>query len=338
MENQQTENQRTSKVSILKNKKIIMALIVLIAIALCIAYVVTSKDSKVAEDLIVQGSIKTTETDLNSKLPGLIHQVLVKEGDEVKKGDTLIVISSDTIEAKKKQAEAARLAAEAQAAKAANGARSQEVAQAKAGYEYAEKMYNRIKTLYEQEAIPASNYDEVYAKYVSAKEVYEMALQGAREEDKMAANALVAQADGAIAEVNSYLEDATIKATMDGTITTLNVNEGELISTGMPLATLTSKEKPWVEINVKETDLSMVQVGKEVKVTIAAYPNKVFKGIVKSVNKKPDFATKRATNNNGDFDVLSYGVKIDLQDVKEEIYPGMTTMVNLGKKSEENHV
>ena len=48
------------------------------------------------------------------------------------------------------------------------------------------------------------------------------------------------------------------------------------------------------------------------------------------MNQKPDFATKRATNNNGDFDVLSYGVKIELVGAGKDIYPGMTVMVNLG--------
>ncbi|WP_051280532.1 HlyD family secretion protein [Anaerovorax odorimutans] len=328
-------NSDVSKVKSFNKKKLFIFSIIVLVIALCLVYFLTNKDISEDEELIVQGSLETTETDLNSKLAGIVDQVLVQEGDKVKKGDTLIVISSDTIEAKKKQAEAAKLAAEAQAEKAANGARSQEVAQAKAAYDYAEKTYNRIKTLYDEDAIPAAKYDEIYAQYISAKQTYDMAVQGAREEDKLAANAQVAQADAAIAEVNSYLEDAVIKASMDGTVTSLNVNQGNLISTGMPLLTLTSDEKPWVEINVKETDLSMVKEGKEVKVTLTAYPGEEFKGVVKNINKNPDFATKRATNNNGDFDILSYGVKIELSDMEQEVYPGLTAMVDLGKKTGE---
>lgn len=329
------ENENVSKDK-RASKKIVMAVAtIMVIILLCIAFLIINGKTTEKQDLIIQGSVKTTETDLNSKLAGLVDQVLVAEGDQVKKGDTLIIISSETIEAKKKQAEAARLAAEAQAAKAANGARSQEVAQAKAAFDYAQKTYDRTKTLYDEEAIPASTYDQVYAQYISAKEVYEMASQGARDEDKMAANALVAQAEGAIAEVNSYLNDAVIRATMDGTVTSVNVNEGELISTGMPLATLTSEEQPWVEINVKETDLSLIGEGNEVKLSFPAYPKEKFTGQIRSVNKKPDFATKRATNNNGDFDVLSYGVKVDVLDMKHDLYPGMTVMVNLGKTAVE---
>ena len=310
------------------NKNLII--IVVVALVLCTAFAVVGTKAMAKEELIIQGNIKTEEVDLNSKIPGIVDQVLAREGQEVKKGDTLIVISSESIEAKKQQAEAATAAAEATYSKALNGARSQEVAQAKAAFELAEKTYTRIKTLYDQEVVSANTYDQAFAQYTSAKEVYEMASQGAREEDKAAAEALVQQAKAATAEVQSYLDDAVIKASMDGVVTELNVEEGELVSSGMPLATLTSKEKPYIEINVKETDLGNVHVGDEVDITVAAYEDEVFRGKIVNVNQKPDFATKRATNNNGDFDVLSYGVKIVFVDMDKDIYPGMTAMVNLG--------
>ncbi|HVI41683.1 MAG TPA: efflux RND transporter periplasmic adaptor subunit [Anaerovoracaceae bacterium] len=315
--------------NIVKNNKNLIITIAIILV-LCTAFAVVRTNVAGHEELVIQGNIKTEETDLNSKIAGVVDQLLVDEGQEVKKGDTLVVISSESIEAKKQQAEAATAAAEAQYQKALNGARSQEVAQAKAAFDLAEKTYQRIKTLYEQEAVPANTYDQAFAQYSAAKEVYEMADQGAREEDKAAAEALVAQAKAATEEVQSYLDDAVIKAPMDGIVTALNVNEGELISSGMPLATLTSKEKPYVEINVKETDLGMIHIGDQVDITIAAYPDEVFRGKIVNVNQKPDFATKRATNNNGDFDVLSYRVKIELVQIDKDIYPGMTVMVNLG--------
>ena len=310
-------------------------IIVVLIVALCAVFALAGEKVSGKEDFVIQGNLKTEETDINSKIAGNIDQVLVTEGQEVKKGDTLVIISSESIEAKKRQAEAAEAAAQAQYNKALNGTRSQEVAQAKAAYELAEKTYLRIKSLYEQEVVPANTYDQAYAQYTAAKEVYDMAEQGAREEDKQAAEALVAQAQAAEAEVQSYLDDAVIKAPIDGTVTALNVNEGELVSTGMPLATLTSKEQPYVEINVKETDLGKVHIGNEVELSIPAYPDQVFKGKITNVNQKPDFATKRATNSNGDFDVLSYGVKIEFLQLDQDVYPGMTVMVNLGRADED---
>lgn len=311
-----------------KMKVIITAALAVALVGSCITYAAVQQEK--SEELVVQGSLKMKEATLNSKLAGTINEVLVEEGDTIKAGDPLIKLTSDTVEAKLQQANGAKAAAQAQASKAAAGARNQEVAQAKAAFDYAQKTYDRMKVLLQQEAISQATFDQVQAQYTAAKEVYNMALEGARSEDKAAANALVQQASGAVAEVNSYLEDSVIKAPMDGVVTSINVDPGELISTGMPLASITSPQNPWVEVNVKETDLAKVHLGKEVTLTFSAYPDETFTGKVVNVSKKPDFATKRATNENGDFDVLSYGVKVKAIDVDKELYSGMTVLVNFG--------
>lgn len=311
-----------------KGKVIITIVLIFALIGSCITYAAVQTEK--SRELVVQGSLKMKEATLNSKLAGTINEVLVEEGDTVNAGDPLIKLTSETVEAKLQQAEGAQAAAEAQADKASAGARNQEVAQAKAAFDYAQKTYDRMKILLEQEAISQATFDQVQAQYTAAKQVYEMALEGARSEDKAAANALVMQASGAVAEVNSYLEDSVIKAPIDGIVTSVNVDPGELISTGMPLAAVTSPKNPWVEVNVKETELEKVNIGKEVKLTFAAYPDEIFKGKIINVSKKPDFATKRATNENGDFDVLSYGVKIDVLGMNKNLYSGMTVMVNFG--------
>ena len=300
--------------------------LVLVIVVLCAVYAGVQAHER--NKLVVQGSLKMTESTLNSMLAGTIEEVLVSEGDEVKEGDVLVRITSDTVNAKLQQAEGAQAAAQAQADKAESGARSQEVAQAKAAYDYAQKTYNRMKTLLAQEAISQSTFDQVEAQYIAAKETYNMAVEGARSEDKAAASALVQQADGAIAEVNSYLDNSEIKAPMDGIVTAINVDKGELISTGMPVAAVTSPKNPWVEVNVEETQLSKVHLGSTVKVTFSAYPGEEFTGKVTNVSQKPSFATKRATNENGSFDILSYGVKVEITDVPEELYSGMTVLVN----------
>lgn len=315
---------------------------------------------KSEDHLIVQGSIETKEIDINSKLAGKIEEIKVSEGDKVKKGDVLIILEGKTYLAKREQAQAAVKAAEgqvkaaeaakqaalAQAQKARNGTRSQELAQAKAAYDLAEKTYNRIKALYESGACSQATYDEAYSNYEVYRQKYEEAKQGAREEDKSAANASVSQAESAIEaykgqlnqaqgvldEINTYIEDTVIRAPIDGTVTSINVEEGELVTTGMPLTTVSDMNKPWVEVYVKETDLSIIKLGSEVEVKLQAYPNERFSGKIVRVNEKPDFATKRATNNNGEFDVLSFGVKVELYDIDRIIYPGMTAIVDFGKK------
>jgi len=311
-----------------KPKVILIAALAVALIGSGIAYG-TAQNSG-SDDLIVQGSLKMKEATLNSKLPGTISEICVEEGDTVKAGDPLVKLDAETVEAKLRQAEGAQAAAEAQADKAETGTRSQDLARAKAAFDYAQKTYDRMKSLLDQEVISQAAFDQAEAQYIAVKEQYDMAMEGARTEDKAAANALVAQAGGAVAEVNSYLEDSVIKAPMDGVVTSIDVEPGELISTGMPLAAVTSPKNPWVEVNVKETDLARVHLGKEVSLTFAAYPDETFKGKVVNVNRKPDFATKRATNENGDFDVLSYGVKVEVLDMDQELHSEMTVLVNFG--------
>jgi HlyD family secretion protein len=322
------------KMAMIKGKSIPKGKLILIA-ALAVALIgsgvvyATAQSAK-SDELIIQGSLKMKEATLNSKLAGNISEVCVEEGDSVKAGDPLIKLDAGAVQAKLQQAQGAESAAQAQASKAETGTRSQDLAKAKAAFDYAQKTYDRMKSLLDQEVISQATFDQVEAQYIAAKEQYNMAQEGARSEDKAAAEALVQQAGGAVAEVNSYLDDSVICAPMDGIVTSIDVDEGELISTGMPLAAVTSLKNPWVEVNVKETDLAKVHLGKEVELTFAAYPDQVYKGKVTDISRKPDFATKRATNENGDFDVLSYGVKVEVLDMDQELHAEMTVIVNFG--------
>ncbi|WP_206460043.1 HlyD family secretion protein [Anaerovorax sp. IOR16] len=312
-----------------------IALVGVVALVVAAFFTITSvtKAKEKTAALQIQGSIKLEEITLNSKIAGNIEEVVASEGDSVKKGDPILRIDSSALEAKKLQAEGAVAAAKATAEKAANGARNQEVAQAKAAFDYAQKTYDRVKSLYEEGAVSANTYDETYAKYTAAQQTYNMALEGARSEDVSAANALVAQAEGALAEVNSYLEDCTIKAPEDGIVTGINVEAGELVSTGMALATLSSNKTPWVEVSVEENLLSNVSLNQKVPVTLAAYSGKEFAGVVTKISQQPDFATKRATNNNGEFDVLSYRVTVTLENLDVDVFSGMTAVVDFSKKA-----
>jgi len=106
---------------------------------------------------------------------------------------------------------------------------------------------------------------------------------------------------------------------------------GELVSTGMPLVVITDLESPWVQCSVKETDLSKVTVGQAVTVKLPAYQDRVFQGKVVRINKDADFAVKRATNANGEFDVVSFGVRVELANADKPLYAGMTAFVDFGQ-------
>ena len=362
----------------------IILIIIIITFKACSTNANKSAESIIkaqSSNLIIQGSIETDETTINTKIAGNIESINVSEGDKVKKGDVLMKISSEALLAKKAQADAAvaaatgqvnaaqaaKAAAAANALKAQNGAQTQDIAQAKAAYDfalqaqtYANDSYNRIHTLYQQGIVSMqqdqetlTNLNQVNMQTEVAKQTYDKATAGARTEDKLAANALVTQADSMVQaakaqvaqaqaasqEVASYINDATITAPAEGVITAINTKLGELVSTGMPLIEISSTEKPWVEVKVEESKLGQISLGETVSIKLVAYSGESFQGKVVRINEKPDFATKRATNDNGEYDVLSYGVKIELDKMDKEVHPGMTALVDFGKlKSNEKAV
>ena len=123
---------------------------------------------------LIQGEVEATDIKISSKLAGRIEQMNVQEGERVKKGQLLFVLSTPEAEAKLQQAEAARMAASAQSTKARKGARVQEIEgamniwkKAEAGLELARKSYERLKNLYESVLVPEQIYVEAAASIMS---------------------------------------------------------------------------------------------------------------------------------------------------------------------------
>ena len=187
------------------------------------------------QPLVLQGQAEATEIRISGKLPGRIDTFLVREGDWVKQGDTLVVINSPTIEAKYRQLDALEQVAVQQNKKIDAGTRRQIVATAqqlwnktKSDLSLAKTTYDRILTLYKDSVITSQRKDEVEAMYKAAVaaeraayEQYQMAVDGAQSEDKASARSLVDAARSTVDEVTSLLVDARLTAPEDGQIATI---------------------------------------------------------------------------------------------------------------------
>ena len=236
------------------------------------------------EPEILQGQVEASEYRVSNKIPGRIDTFFVAEGDHVEVGDTLAFVNSPEVEAKLMQAQAARSAASAHSNKANSGARSQQIAaayemwkKAEAGVEIAKKSAERVKGLYDKGVLSAQKNDEAQAQYKAAvatanaaKQQYEMALEGARQEDRSAAEAHVAQASGAVNEVHGYMRDRYIIAPAAGEVAEIYPKHGELIGTGSPVLSIVDMEDPWFTFNVREDLLGELRVGTVVDVCIPA--------------------------------------------------------------------
>ncbi len=290
---------------------------------------------------IIAGEADAAEYRVSNMVPGHIDSLYVKEGALVRRGDTLAHIASRQVDAKMLQAEAARSAASAQSRKAQHGARSQqkEMAyqvwqKAQAAEEVYRKSYERVKGLHEKGVVAQQKLDEVEAKYkvaqadcAAAEQQYLMAQEGAQREDIDAAAALVGRAGGAVAEVQSYLDDSYLIAPCDGEVVEIFAKLGDLIGTGSPVMSVLDMNDCWFYFAVREDMLKDINTGSTVQVRIPALGNQTYACTVRKVQAMASYATWRATKTNGQYDVKSFDVKVVPQEGIAGLKPGMTAII-----------
>ncbi len=289
---------------------------------------------------LIQGQVEVSEYRVSSKVPGRILEIRVKEGDFVKAGDTLAIIDAPEVRAKMHQAQGAEGAASAMQQMAQNGARKEQIQgayqllqKAKAGLEIAEKSYNRVQRLYEEGVMSAQKRDEAYANYKAmqatheaAKSQYDMAVNGARMEEKMAAQAQVERAKGAVQEVNSYIGETVQLAQMDGEVSNIYPKVGELVGTGSPIMTISMMDQMWGTFNVREDQLAGMQIGSEITAYIPAFEKEV-KMKVYYMKDQGSYAVWKATKANGQFDLKTFEVKARPVETIEGLRPGMSLII-----------
>jgi len=291
----------------------------------------------------LQGEISADSYKISSQMPGRVDSMLVQKGQKVSKGDLLFVLRSNTVNAKRRQAEALRDAASAQNQKAITGARKQQIDQAfqmwnnaKIQEEVLKKTFDRVSNLYKEGVIASQKFDEVQAQYNAAcnttrmaKAQYDMALEGARNEDKLAAAALVHQAEGGISEVDSYLDDSHQYSPIDGEVSTVVSMEGELVGAGMPVVTLIDMNNVWSVFHVKETMLPSLTVGKKLTALIPAIDREVEMEIT-YVAPLASYATWTATSASGEFDVKTFEVHAKpVEKNIENLRMGMSVLIDI---------
>ena len=289
---------------------------------------------------IMQGQVEVSEYRVSSKVPGRILELRVKEGDYVKAGDTLAILDAPEVRAKMEQARSAENAASALELKAQNGARKEQIQgafsvlqQAKAGLEIAEKSYNRVQRLFDEGVISAQKRDEAYANYKAmeaqckaAQSQYDMAVNGARMEDKLAAAAQVGRAKGAVNEVNSYINETVQIAQMEGEVSDVYPKVGELVGTGSPIMSIAVMQDMWGTFNVREDQLNGMKVGSEFTAFVPAF-NKEIKMKVYYMKDQGSYAVWKATKANGQYDLKTFEVKARPVDKLDGLRPGMSLII-----------
>lgn len=293
-----------------------------------------------SEPEVIQGYVEVSEYRVSSKVPGRVLELRVKEGDYVKVGDTLAILNAPDVKAKLAQALSAESAATAMGQMANNGARREQIngafallQQAKAGLEIAQKSYNRVQRLYDEGVMSAQKRDEAFANYKAleaqvkaAKSQYDMAVNGARREEKLAAAAQVNRAKGAVQEVSSYINETMQIAQKEGEVSDVFPKVGELIGTGSPIMNISILDDMWGTFNVREDQLNGMQVGSTITAFVPAF-NKEIKMKVYYIKDQGSYATWKATKANGQYDLKTFEVKARPIKPFEGLRPGMSLII-----------
>ena len=291
--------------------------------------------------VVLQGQMEAQETDVAPKVAGRNGQVLVQEGQQVRSGDALIRMDSPEIEAKVAQAQAARDAASAVARKAANGARPQEVEMARANWQRAQaaadlasKSWQRVDRLAREGLVAAQKRDEAYANFVAARDQaraaraqYDLALSGARAEDRAAANAQERQVAAVVAEARVAQSEAALASPVAGEVAKVYAKVGEIAPQGVPVVTVVDLNDQWLVLNVREDRVQRFAIGSQFEGSIPALKQDKVTFKVTASSVLPDFATWRATRSDQGFDMRTFEIKARPLQPVAGVRPGMSVLV-----------
>ncbi len=319
---------------------LIIVLLLVVAIVVWLGFHFGRNDK-----VLLQGYVECRSLRASSKLAGRIARMYVEEGDRVKKGDTLYMISTPELDAKLVQVEALLSGARAIEERAKVGARKQVVnsardmwRKAEAGLRLAQQTYERVARLYDEGVVTAQKRDEAYASLESmratmraARSQYLLAVEGASREDKEAAAAQVEQAQGAVEEVERYLADRVVYAPVDGEVSTIVAYTGELVGSGATVVTIVEDGSAKAVFNVAETLLPQIAYGERFEARVPALDQRVgFE--VAYISVEAAYATQSATSARGDFDIRTFEVKmLPLGEVA--LKEGMSLIIELQKPS-----
>ena len=327
---------------------------IMLSLMLLISASLISGCSKNTTTQEVWGRAEAKEVDINSKIPGRVISLLVKEGDQVEKNQLLAKIDNRDIVAKANQAKGGVAALESQLAQsttvtslqdqtlqASLSAANAKLDNAKANLSLTKKDANRFNELATAGAVSQQTVDSYRAKYQSAQATYGEAQAGveaaqasllqskANRENEATVQGKIMQAKGAVEEVEVALDETEIRAPFSGIVTAKYVEQGAMISTGTPIVAIQDPLDNWVNIKVKETELGNYQLQQPLELEGRDASLKL-SGTIIDISKKPEFATYRATSERGDNDIITFNVKIQVN--SDKIRPGMRfKLLNGGK-------
>jgi multidrug efflux pump subunit AcrA (membrane-fusion protein) len=255
------------------------------------------------EDRILRAGdiIPHTQVTIYSKVQGWVENINVREGDRVKEGQVLVTLDVREAEATVGQAQANLEAARARLAQVRATAEETvqtQIQQTRANMELAEADLRRFQELYEKNFVARQQLDEARTKYNVAKAGYDLALNSLRqktwENDLALAEAQVRQAKASLDLSQAQLANLIILSPMNGGVTKRFVDPGTMVKDTTPILTLMDLGEMKMVVNVIEREFVSLRKGQEVKITVTAFPDRVFNGKIEVINPALELQSRTA--------------------------------------------
>jgi len=348
-------------------KKLLIAGLIVVGISSTVGYSIFARNRGVVavqagrvlrQDLTqtvsANGEIKPKKNvNISSNTMGRIVHMPVKEGDRVRNGDLLLQLESIQTEADVKAAEASLDAAEAdvegmvaqiRSADATVATAKAEITRADADLVRAKLAFDRQEQLNKEGIIAKDAYEKAKADYQIADATLVSDKARLAQSEAQAAQVLkqrdstytrIAQQRAALTRAKDAFSKATILSTLDGIITYLPVNEGEIAIVGVQnqpgtvLMTIADMSVITAEVNVDETDIVNVKLGQEARIKVDALGDKVLMGHVSEVGNSAltranGTTTTATTTNTTTQEAKDFKVVVTLDDPPKELRPGLS--------------
>jgi len=268
------------------------------------------------------------------------------------------------------QAEAAMKQSQAELSQLVAGPRQQEIDQARADWlaakaqaENSRKLQRRMEDLSKRDLIAKQDFDDAQAKaeeseqkMKSARERYDLVLAGTRTEEIERARQRLAETEAKLRQlkrgfrkeevaqakseveaararvelIRSQLDETVIKAPVDAVVEVLDLEPGDLVGAGKPMATLLRTNSLWVRAYLPEAKLGFVKTGAKVRVRVDSFPNRDFAGIVRRVSRQAEF-TPRNVQTWEERVLQVFQTEVVIDDPDHILRPGMNADVTISK-------
>jgi HlyD family secretion protein len=298
------------------------------------------------EPLLVQGEADSTRIDIAARVSGRLAKIPVTRGENVAAAATLLVIDNPELVAELGQAEAEKTVADAELQRIKVGTRPEIIAQRKAEIDraaadvtLAQQTYERTRQLAARQFAPQSKLDEdtdaltlAQRRLDQAKLAHEEAVRGFTAEEHQIAEANVAKAAAKIATIKALADQLTIAAPVASQVYQIPVEEGEVVTPGLPLMSLVDLGDTWLGFSLREDLIAGLKVGDRFTVRIPALGNREVVAQVRVIAAKGEYAGWRATRATGDFDLRTFAIRAYPVDKIGGLRPGMSVYTDWQKR------